>query len=118
MPKMKMTFNGRWPLMEEDHEISKVEYISNQRLDFPQTLDLTSGDQTQKMLKWRLPPMEEDLKVLNIEYLSNQWWYLTQVSNYVIFKFLRGKLEENSEEISSVALLSPACSSVLSESSI
>jgi hypothetical protein len=46
--------------------------------------------------------MENDLKILNMEYLSNNCTALD-------FGVLRGKLLENSEEISSVALLSPAC---------
>ena len=46
--------------------------------------------------------MEDDLKKVKVEYLSNlcidhDLWVL------------RGKIEENWEEISSVALLSPAC---------
>ena len=46
--------------------------------------------------------MEEDLKILNVEYLSNHCTVRDS-------GFLWGKLQENSEEISSVALLSPAC---------
>jgi hypothetical protein len=41
--------------------------------------------------------MEDDLKILKVEYLSN---------HCMDREFI---LEENSEEISSVALLSPAC---------
>ena len=48
--------------------------------------------------------MEDDLKILKVEYLSN---HCMDCLSWV----LRGKLEGNSEEISSVALLSPACSS-------
>ena len=44
--------------------------------------------------------MEDDLKILKVEYLSSHLLDLNQILN----------LEENSEEISSVALLSPACS--------
>ena len=46
--------------------------------------------------------MEEDLKILIVEYLSNHCMVVT-------LDFLGGKLEENSEEFSSVALLSPTC---------
>ena len=46
--------------------------------------------------------MEDNLKILNVEYLSNNCTVRD-------FGFLWGKLEENSEEISSVALLSPTC---------
>ena len=46
--------------------------------------------------------MEDDLKIVKVEYLSNHFLDPD-------FWVLRGKLEGNSEEISSVALLSPAC---------
>ena len=71
-----MTFNGRWPLMEEDLEISKIEYLSNHWSDLPQILNLSSGDQTKiKMLRMKTTNgrMEEDLKILIVEYLSNHW---------------------------------------------
>ena len=41
-----MTFNGRWPLMEEDLKISKIEYLGNHRSEFPQILNLSLKDQT------------------------------------------------------------------------
>ncbi len=47
-----MTFNGRWPLMEEDLEISKIEYLSNHWSDLPQILNLSSGDQTKIKNAW------------------------------------------------------------------
>ena len=55
-----------------------------------------------KSFKWKRPPIEEDLKILKVVYFSNpcmdhDFWVLW------------GKLEENSEEILSVALLNPAC---------
>ena len=38
--------------MEEDNEISKIEYLSNHWADPPQTLTLTSGEQAKiKMLE-------------------------------------------------------------------
>ena len=46
--------------------------------------------------------MEDDLKILKVEYLNNHCMDRDLWG-------LRGELEENSEEISSVALLSPAC---------
>jgi hypothetical protein len=46
--------------------------------------------------------MEDDLKILKVEYLSN---YCMDCDLSV----LRGEIEENPEEFSSVALLSPAC---------
>ena len=49
--------------------------------------------QWKKTSNGRQPPME-------VEYPSNHCMY---------HEFLGGKLEESSEEISSVALLSPAC---------
>ena len=48
--------------------------------------------------------MEEELEILKIEYLSN-WSDLPNLLFYMIYKF-RGKLLENSKEISSVAQLS------------
>ena len=48
------------------------------------------------------PSNVDDLKILKVEYSSNHCMDRD-------FLVLRGKLEENQEEISSVALLSPAC---------
>ena len=48
----KMTFNGRGPLMEEDLEIWKIEYLSNHWSDLPQILNLSSGDQTKIKNAW------------------------------------------------------------------
>ena len=45
--------------------------------------------------------MEDDLKISKVEYISNYCMDCDLV--------LRGEIEENPEEISSVALLSPAC---------
>ena len=53
--------------------------------------------------------MEDDLKVLKVEYLSNHWSDLPQILNYVTYEFLGGNYRKTQEEISSVALLSPAC---------
>ena len=50
----------------------------------------------------RQPTIEDDLKLIKLEYLSN---HSMDCGLWII----RGILEENSEEISSVALLSPAC---------
>ena len=55
-----------------------------------------------KSFKEKWPPMEDDLKILNVLYFSN---HCLDHDLWV----LRGKLEENSDEISSVVLLSPAC---------
>ena len=102
---MKTTSNGRQPPMEDNLKILKVEYLSNHSSDPPQILNFSSGEQTKnkKSSKWRQPSMEDDLKILKVEYLSN----------HCMDCALR-KLEENSEEISSVALLSPACLSLVS----
>ena len=41
--------------MEEDLEISKIEYLSNHRSDLPQILNLSSGDLTKiKMLEMKM----------------------------------------------------------------
>ena len=52
--------------------------------------------------------MEDDLKILKVEYLSNHSLDPPQILNLSSRDQTR-KLEETSEEISSVALLSPAC---------
>jgi hypothetical protein len=44
--KWKTTSNGRWPQMEDNLKILKVEYLSNHWSDLPQILNLSSGDQT------------------------------------------------------------------------
>ena len=69
--------------MEDDHIISKVEYLSNHWLDLSQILNLSLGDQTESKncLKWRRPTMEDDLKILEVEYLSNYWLDLSQILN-------------------------------------
>ena len=75
---LKMSFIWRWPVMEEDLKISKIEYLSNHWSDPPQILTLTSGEQAKiKMLEIKTifngiwPLMEEDLKKSKIKYLSN-----------------------------------------------
>jgi hypothetical protein len=50
--------------------------------------------------------MEDDLKIVKVLYLSK---HCMDCDLLVV----RGKLEENSEEISSVVLLSPACFTIL-----
>ena len=77
----------RRPLMEDDLKILEVECLSNHLLDLTQTLNLGLDDQTifQKSSKWR------------------------RTSNWSVYNLTNEFLEENSEEISSVALLSPAC---------
>ena len=83
-----MTFNGRLPLMEEDLEISKIEYLSNHWLDRPQILNLSSGDQTKVnffeikiTFNGRWPLMEEDLKIPKISATAGRiflkFWPLT-----------------------------------------
>ena len=77
--------------------------------------DLQREDKKQgfKYFEWRWHPMEDDVKILNVEYLRNHLLDPTQILNLEYLSnhwwVLRGKLEEISEEISSVALLSPAC---------
>ena len=43
---MKMTFNGRQPLMEDDFKLWKFEYLSSHWSDLPQILNESSWDQT------------------------------------------------------------------------
>ena len=59
--------------MEDDLNILKVEYLSNQLLDHIQISNLSLDDQTifYKFLKWRRPPMEDNFKILKGEYHSN-----------------------------------------------
>ena len=80
--------------MEDELKILKVEYLSDHLLDHTHILNLSLDDPTifSKSSKWRRPPMEDNIKILKVE--NHDLW----------------KLEEHSEEISSVALLSPACS--------
>ena len=84
----KMTFNERWPPMEDDLKIWKFWYRSS--LNFK----LRLGDQikirnawNEDDLQWkttsnaRWPPMEDDV----FSYLSNHWSDLPQVLNLVGF---------------------------------
>ena len=57
----------RWSPMEEDLKISKVEYLSNHWSDFPQILNISSGEQTHIKNAWN----EDNLKILKVEYFSN-----------------------------------------------
>ena len=86
--------------IEDDLKILKVEYLSNHWSDLPQILNLSSGDQTKiKMLEIKTTSngrRPQNMKSGISQKDRNLW-------------VLRGKLEENSEEISSLALLSPAC---------
>ena len=52
----KTTSNGRRPPMEDDLKILKLEYISNHWSDFPQTLNLSLGNQAKIKNAWK----EED----------------------------------------------------------
>ena len=93
------SFKWRRPPMKDDLNKLKVEYPNNQLLDHTQMLSLSSDEQTLffKSSKWRRPPMENNLKILKVYHcMDHELWVL------------RGKLEENSEEILSVVLLSPA----------
>ena len=71
MLEMKTTSNKRWPQMEDDLKILKVEYLSNHWSDLPQILNLSSGTKP-KMLKMkttsngRWPQMEDDLKISKV----------------------------------------------------
>ena len=91
---MKTTFNGPWPLMEDDLKNWKTEYFSSHLLDPPQNLNISSCDQTkikkgfnEDDLQWkttsngRWPLMEDDLKIWKVEYLSSHWSDLPQILN-------------------------------------
>jgi hypothetical protein len=77
----KTTINGRQPQMEDN-----LQWKTTSNLQWMTT---SNG---------RRPPMEDDLKILKA---TTVW--------VVAYEFLGGKLEGSSEEISSVALLSPTC---------
>ena len=85
---MKMTSNGRRPPMED---VLQWKTSSNE-----------SDLQWKTTCNGRQPTMEDVFKISYGEYLSNH-------SMDCDLWVLRGILEENSEEILSVALLSPAC---------
>ena len=71
---------GSQPLMEEDLEILKVDYLNNHSLDLPQILTLNLGTWIKiTCLKGRQPPMEEDPKMLKFEYLSNHGSDIPQI---------------------------------------
>ena len=107
----------RWPPMEDDLKMLKVEYLSNHSSDPPQILNLRSGDQTKiKMLDMKTT--SNGRRPQNIKSWISQQPLIRSSSNFklklrrpntvwiVTYEYI---LEENSEEISSVALLSPAC---------
>ena len=76
---MKMKSNGRHP--------QNMECLSDHWLKFTHILNFSEGDKVEKISKLD---------------------YLKAYSKECDLKFLRGLLEENPVEISSVALLSPA----------
>ena len=77
---MEKTSKGRWPPIEDDLKILKVEYLSNHLLDHTQILNLSLYDQTLSF-QWRWPPMEDNLKISKVEYLSNRLLDHTQILN-------------------------------------
>ena len=80
----KTTSNVRRTPVEDDLKILKGQYLSNNTLDHTHILNLSKNENA---LQWKMTS----------KYVECDLW------------FIRGKLEENSEEISSVALLSSAC---------
>ena len=83
----KTTIKGRQPPMEDDLKIWKFEYLSSHWLNFPQIVNISSGEQTKvkKIMKTtfnaRWPLMEDDFKIWKFEYLSSHWWDLPQILN-------------------------------------
>ena len=59
--------------MEDNIKIFKVEYLSNNWFDLPQTLNFSLRDHPniEYYLKWRRLPMEDGLQILKVDYLSN-----------------------------------------------
>ena len=92
------------PLNEDDLKRLKVEYLSNPLLDNTQNKNLSLDDKT-----FFLNPQNED----DLQWKTSskyQTWNISATSVwFVTLEFFGGKFEDNSEEISSVALLSPAC---------
>jgi hypothetical protein len=74
----------RWPPLEDDLKIPKVEYLSNHLLDLTQILYLSLDNQTifYKSLKPIQTPTEDDLKILKVEYLINHLLYHTHIVNF------------------------------------
>ena len=87
--------------MEDDNKILKLKYLSNHIWNHTQILNLSLDDQTifYKSLRGRWPSLEDDLRCKDD----------LKASRILV---LRGKYKEKAEEISSVALLSPACFAV------
>jgi hypothetical protein len=103
----------RRPLMEDDHKILKLRFLSNHS-NFK--LKFIWPNHILQILKVKSTYNGNDLKIFKGEYWSTYWIILLNGGAKMTSKclecdlwVLRGKLEENSEEISSVALLSPAC---------
>ena len=94
----------RWPPIEEDFKILKVEYLRNHLLDQTQILNLGLDNQTifYKSLKERWPPMEENLKILKVEYLRNHLLDQTLILNLgsddqtVFYKSLKERWKKTS----------------------
>ena len=87
--------------MKEDIKILKVEYLNNRLLDHTQMLNFSLDDQT-IFFKMMISSNGRRPQKLNMEYLCN---HCMDSDSWV----LTGELEENLEDILSVALLSPAC---------
>ena len=90
--QMKITSNGRWPKMEDDLKIWKVEYLSDHWSDLTQIWNLSLQDLTRgyKGVNWRWTRMEDDLRwkttssrrrPQKVEYLSNHLLDLPQIWN-------------------------------------
>jgi hypothetical protein len=69
--------------MEDDLEILKVQYLSNQLLDLPQLINLILGDQTkiENCLKGRQPTMEDDLTNLKYITTTTYWIFLNVIQD-------------------------------------
>ena len=87
--KMKSSSNGRWP--------------QNIKSGISQQLLIGSYSNFKLQLRWP----NHILKILKIRQPQVERW--PQSMQNVTYKFWGGNLEENTEEISSVALLSAAC---------
>ena len=86
---MNKNSNGRWPPMEDDLKILKVEYIGNCWLDLSQILNLSWGDQSKYWMKLWRPSVEDDLKIKSG--LSQQ----PLIGSSSNFKLMFGGLNQN-----------------------
>ena len=98
MLETKMSWNGRWPAMEDDLKILKVEYLIGSSLNFK--LNDRGQNKKEKCMRQREPSMQDALKMLKVEYYGNHW---TDLSSNSKLKF-RGQTNPQMEILQVVYL--------------